>query len=63
MGLQWHYGNWEELSERYLLLRGCKMLSYARRVQIALNKGEAKNALARAVFLNRLGEIRDRNFR
>jgi len=33
-----------------------------RRVQIGLNKGEAKNALARAVFLNRLGEIRDRSF-
>jgi len=33
-----------------------------RRVQIGLNKGEAKNALARAVFLNRLGEIRDRRF-
>jgi hypothetical protein len=31
-------------------------------VQIGLNKGEAKNALARAVFLNRLGEIRDRSF-
>lgn len=26
-----------------------------RRVQIGLNKGEAKNSLARAVFLNRLG--------
>ena len=33
-----------------------------RRVQIGLNKGEAKNTLARAVFLNRLGEIRDRSF-
>jgi TnpA family transposase len=33
-----------------------------RRVQSGLNKGEAKNALARAVFLNRLGEIRDRSF-
>jgi TnpA family transposase len=33
-----------------------------RRVQIGLNKGEAKNSLARAVFLNRLGEIRDRSF-
>ena len=33
-----------------------------RRVHIGLNKGEAKNALARAVFLNRLGEIRDRSF-
>jgi TnpA family transposase len=32
-----------------------------RRVQAGLNKGEARNALARAVFFNRLGEIRDRN--
>lgn len=32
------------------------------RVQNSLNKGEAKNALARAVFFNRLGEIRDRSF-
>lgn len=29
---------------------------------LGLNKGEAKNALARVVFLNRLGEIRDRSF-
>jgi hypothetical protein len=28
-----------------------------RRVQAGLNKGEARNALARAVFLHRLGEI------
>jgi hypothetical protein len=27
-----------------------------------LNKGEARNALARAVFIHRLGEIRDRSF-
>lgn len=33
-----------------------------RRVQVGLNKGEAKNALARAVFLNRLGEMRDRSY-
>lgn len=26
-----------------------------------LNKGEARNALARAVFFNRLGEVRDRS--
>ncbi len=32
------------------------------RVQIGLNKGEAKNALARAVSFNRLGELRDRSF-
>ena len=28
-----------------------------------LNKGEARNSLARAVFLHRLGEIRDRPMR
>ncbi len=32
------------------------------RVHARLNKGEARNALARAVFLCRLGEIRDRSF-
>lgn len=37
-------------------------LELRRRVQIGLNKGEAKNALARALFLNRLGEVRDRSF-
>src|SRR5260364_193920 len=33
-----------------------------RRVHVGLNKGEDRNALARAVFFNRLGEIRDRRF-
>ncbi len=32
-----------------------------RRVHAWLNNGEACNALARAVFFNRLGEIRDRS--
>jgi hypothetical protein len=31
-------------------------------VQSGLNKGEARNGLARAVFFYRLGEIRDRSF-
>ena len=35
-------------------------LGLRRRVQAGLNKGEARNALARAVFMHRLGEIRDR---
>jgi hypothetical protein len=30
--------------------------------QVGLNKGEAKNALARAVFFKGLGELRDRSF-
>lgn len=33
-----------------------------RRVQVGLNKGEARNALSRAVCFNRLGEIRDRSY-
>jgi TnpA family transposase len=33
-----------------------------RRVTGGLNKGEARNALARTVFFHRLGEIRDRSF-
>jgi TnpA family transposase len=33
-----------------------------RRASAGLNKGEARNSLARAVFFNRLGEIRDRAF-
>jgi TnpA family transposase len=33
-----------------------------RRVHAGLNKGEARNALARAVFFNRLGEMRDHSF-
>lgn len=33
-----------------------------RLVHSGLTRGEARNALARAVFLYRLGEIRDRSF-
>ena len=33
-----------------------------RRANAGLNKGEARNALARAIFFNRLGEMRDRSF-
>ena len=37
-------------------------LGLRRRVNAGLNKGEARNALARAVFFNRLGELRDRSY-
>eukprot|EP01132_Coremiostelium_polycephalum_P000292 gene292-381_t len=33
-----------------------------RRVNAGLNKGESRNSLAKAVFFNRLGEVRDRSF-
>lgn len=37
-------------------------LELRRRVNANLNKGEARNSLARAVFFNRLGELRDRSY-
>ena len=49
--------------ERTLFILGwLQSVELRRRVHAGLNKGEARNALARAVFFNRLGEIRDRSF-
>ena len=39
-----------------------RSLDLRRRAHAGLNKGEARNALARALFFNRLGELRDRSF-
>ena len=36
--------------------------AFRRRVTAGLNKGESRHKLARAVFFNRLGEVRDRAF-
>ena len=44
------------------MLDWMQSIELRRRVQAGLNKGEARNALARAVFFNRLGELRDRSF-
>ena len=44
------------------LLDWLQRVDLRRRVQVGLNKGEAHNALARAVFFHRLGKIRDRGF-
>lgn len=44
------------------MLEWMQNIDLRRRVQVGLNKGEARNALARAVFFNRLGEMRDRSF-
>lgn len=49
--------------ERFLfILEWLQSVELRRRVTAGLNKGEARNALARAVFFNRLGEIRDRSY-
>lgn len=50
--------HWDEI----LLLDWIQDPDLRRTVTAGLNKGEARNALARAVFFNRLGEIRDRSF-
>src|SRR6202043_2282262 len=39
-----------------------KKIDLRRRANAGLNKGEARNALAQAIFFYRLGEIRDRGF-
>jgi TnpA family transposase len=39
-----------------------KKVALRRRANAGLNKGEARNALARAIFFSRLGEMRDRSF-
>ncbi len=44
------------------LLKWLQNPELRRRVHTGLNKGEARNALARAVFFYRLGEMRDRSF-
>jgi TnpA family transposase len=43
-------------------LEWLKSRDLRRRTNAGLNKGEARNALARAVFFYRLGEMRDRSF-
>jgi len=50
------------LERSLFILDWLQSVDLRRRVQAGLNKGEARNALARAVFFNRLGEIRDRSF-
>lgn len=51
------------LIERTLfILDWLQSVELRRRVHVGLNKGEARNALARAVFFGRMGEIRDRSF-
>src|SRR3954451_22804413 len=44
------------------MLRWLLDLDLRRRAQAGLNKGEARNALARTVFFCQLGELRDRTF-
>ena len=56
------YGQREQTRREHLVELQTVFIELRRRVHAGLNKGEARNALARAVFFNRLGEIRDRSF-
>ena len=52
-------GRWERTA---FMLDYLRDVGLRRRIQAGLNKGEAQNALRRAVFFNRLGELRDRTY-
>jgi TnpA family transposase len=49
------------LERSLFALNWMRDIDLRRRVSLGLNKGEARNALARAVFFHRLGELRDRS--
>ncbi len=59
-GLAWALKEIGKIERSLFYLEWLKSPELRRRVTAGLNKGEARNALARAVFFNRLGEMRDR---
>lgn len=61
-GLAWGLREIGRIEKTLFTLEWLQSPQLRRRVQVGLNKGEAKNALARAVFFNRLGEVRDRSY-
>jgi len=50
------------LERSLFMLEWVRNVELRRRAQGGLNKGEARNALARALFFCQLGELRDRTF-
>jgi TnpA family transposase len=51
-----------KLERTFFTLQWLQDPELRRRSNVGLNKGEQQNALRRAVFFNRLGEIRDRSY-
>jgi TnpA family transposase len=51
-----------KLERTLFLLEYVQNIELRKRIHAGLNKGEARNALTRAVFFNRLGELRDRTY-
>jgi TnpA family transposase len=61
-GLVVALGELGRIERTLFILDWLQSVELRRRVHAGLNKGEARNVLARAVFFNCLGEIRDRSF-
>lgn len=61
-GLAWALKEIGKIERSLFYLDWLRSPDLRRRVTAGLNKGEARNALARAVFFNRLGEMRDRSY-
>lgn len=55
-------GRLERLERTLFTLDWLQDAELRRRSTVGLNKGEARNALGRAVFFDRLGEMRDRSY-
>jgi TnpA family transposase len=61
-GLAWALRELGRVEKTLFTLEWLQDPELRRRVNVGLNKGEARNALAKAVFFNRLGEVRDRSY-
>ncbi len=61
-GLAWALRELGRIEKTLFTLEWLQDPELRRRVNVGLNKGEARNALAKAVFFNRLGEVRDRSY-
>jgi len=60
-GLAWALREVGRIEKTLFTLEWFQSLELRRRVQVGLNKGEARNALARAVFFYRHGRVQDRS--
>lgn len=61
-GLAWALRELGRLEKSLFTLEWLQDRELRRRVQVGLNKGEARNALAREIFRHRLGQVSDRSY-
>ena len=60
-GLAWALREVGRIEKTLFTLEWFQSVELRRRVQVGLNKGEARNALARAIFFYRQGRVQDRS--